>query len=66
MVEAIRDGLGRLVGPGVAVSVEVVDRIPPEASGKRPIIKTRKLSGAGPASLTAGTGTSPGGPGAPG
>lgn len=64
MVGALRDGLGRLVGPGVAVSVEIVDRIPSEVSGKRPLIKTRKVSAGGPAPLAAGTGASPGLPAA--
>jgi phenylacetate-CoA ligase len=64
MVGTLRDGLGRLVGPLVAVSVEIVDRIPAEPSGKRPIIKTRKSSADGPP-LPSGPGAV-GGSGAPG
>jgi hypothetical protein len=66
IVEALREGLGRLVGPGVAVSVEIVDRIPWEASGKRPLIKTHKSSAGDPAPLAARTGADPGRPAAPG
>jgi phenylacetate-CoA ligase len=60
MVETLREGLGRLVGPGVAVSVEIVDCIPWEPSGKRPIIKTRKSSGGGLAPSAARPGNGPG------
>jgi hypothetical protein len=66
MVETLREGLGRLVGPAVAVSLEIVDRIPWEPSGKRPIIKTRKPPSGGPAPLADRTGTGPGRPTAPG
>jgi hypothetical protein len=37
----IRERLEHLLGPGVTVRVEPVDRIPVEPSGKRLIIKTR-------------------------
>jgi phenylacetate-CoA ligase len=60
MVEALREGLGRLVGPRVAVSVELVDRIPWEPSGKRPIIKVRKPAAGGPAPFAGRTGSDPG------
>jgi phenylacetate-coenzyme A ligase PaaK-like adenylate-forming protein len=60
MEETLRKGLGRLVGPCVAVSVEVVDRIPCEPSGKRPIIKTRKPSVGGLAPSADRTRNAPG------
>ena len=66
MVETLREGLGRLVGPGVAVSVEIVDRIPWESSGKRPIIKTRKPSAGAAVPSADRTGSSPGRPAVPG
>jgi phenylacetate-CoA ligase len=33
-VERIKTGMARRLGAGVAIDVEVVDDIPPEASGK--------------------------------
>jgi phenylacetate-CoA ligase len=36
----LRDGMSRLLGPGVETGVRTVAEIPPERSGKRPIIKT--------------------------
>ena len=41
MVEPLRETLTRLVGPTVAVSVEIVDRVAPDPSGKRPLIRAR-------------------------
>jgi phenylacetate-CoA ligase len=43
---ALRAELGACLGEDVALRIEVVDRIPPEPSGKRPVIVTR-LPGAG-------------------
>ena len=62
MVEALREGLGRLVGSRIAVSVEIVDRIPWESSGKRPIIKVRQPSAGGPAPFAGWTRPDPGPP----
>lgn len=62
---SLRKNLERLLGPRVVVSVEVVDEIPPEPSGKRPIIKTRKPS-VGPSSSADGFGNRAGRPAAPG
>ena len=36
----LRDDMSRLLGPGMEASVRAVAEIPPEPSGKRPIIKT--------------------------
>jgi hypothetical protein len=36
----LRDDMSRLLGPGVEAGVRTVAEIPPERSGKRPIIKT--------------------------
>jgi phenylacetate-CoA ligase len=36
----LRDDMSRLLGPGMEASVRAVAEIPPEQSGKRPIIKT--------------------------
>ena len=44
MVTTLQESLERLVGPRVAVSVDVVDWIAPEPSGKRPIIKVRQAA----------------------
>jgi phenylacetate-CoA ligase len=38
--KTLRDQLATLLGPGLAVDVEVVDRIPVEPSGKRVIVKS--------------------------
>jgi phenylacetate-CoA ligase len=47
MAATVRESIGRLVGPRVAVSVELVDRIACEPSGKRPIIMPRSAGSSG-------------------
>jgi phenylacetate-CoA ligase len=47
MAATVRESIGRLVGPRVAVSVELVDRIACEPSGKRPIIRPRSAGASG-------------------
>jgi hypothetical protein len=41
----LRDDMSSLLGPDVEAEVRAVAEIPPERSGKRPIIKTPALSG---------------------
>jgi phenylacetate-CoA ligase len=43
--EKLREDMARLLGEGTTVTVETVDRIPPESSGKRPVIKLAQGSG---------------------
>lgn len=44
MAETLREDVGHVIGSGVAVSVEIVSGIPPEPSGKRPIIRAARAA----------------------